>query len=154
MPRVNLYVRDADVPTWERARAYTKEQDGDSLSAFVAEAITELLDRREQQSKVRRDAPDSMETIDLRGFDWFEEDKPRKVRFTGAPAAEYAMLTAYITRAGQVVVVRDTEDHRSMLLVFRNFEEFESSSVAAAGGGSFVLQVAEALGRDYAEEID
>ncbi len=156
MARVNLYVRDADVPTWERARAYTKEQDGDSLSAFVAEAITELLDKREQQARVRKQAADSMETIELRGYDWFDEGRIRKLRFTGTQVAfEDAgdlMLAGYITRAGKIIL--DRVGDRSSLVVFENFEEFATSKVAALCNGSFVLQIADALGQDYAEEID
>ncbi len=153
MPRVNLYVRDSDMPTWDRARTFTKEQDGDSLSSFVAEALGRLLDERERQVAAQKETADKMKAIELRGYDWHDTDRPRKLRFTGACVAESGKTSAYLTRSEKIILESDTS-RETILAVFDSFEELESSEVGGDLDGSFMLEIAEALGRDYAEEIE
>jgi hypothetical protein len=152
VPRVTLYVKDSDAPIWERAKALTSGAD-DSLSSFVAEALTDLVQKRERSLQATRDLADHMETVKLNGADYFDEEKPRKLRFTGMLVTEDAGTTVYITKAKKVVMEVYRPHGADLLRVFESFEEFRDDDRHGLDA-STITMVADALGEEYFEEID
>lgn len=101
--KVTLYVKDSDRPIWERARELLGEE---SLSAFVTEAISLLVARREAEAK-------GMRSIELH-LGTGTTDFPT-VTFWGrelvhirpaGPRSEGVHWWGYETARGQLVIVR------------------------------------------------
>ena len=99
MPQITLYVKETDRPLWDSARRLADSR-GESLSALVTTALELVAGRRDAPA-----APSGeMARVELVGWDFRNRDVPRTVRFTGAKVAQVGTLSAYLTRARQVVL--------------------------------------------------
>jgi len=151
MPKVTLYVKDADAPIWERARQLA----GDSLSSIVSLALAAYVD--EQETKARAGSALQRDAVPMT-LDVEPEDGPRrKVRFTGVLAYEgdaHEALDVYVTTSGKIVLAhnaRFASDMRTVsVTIFDTYQEFLSSDPNPNAGAG----VAEVLGEEWIEEID
>lgn len=150
VPRVTLYVKDSDAPIWDRARALVST-DENSLSAFVTEALETLVVKRERQQQAGDTLDAQLESIEISGVDWFNDERPKRVRFKGALAHESGQATYYVTKGKQVVVEFAHPTGKDRIRVFESFDEFKEAS---DGDPETIQAVADAIGEDYFEEID
>src|SRR6187200_2318353 len=101
MPKVTLYVKDADAPIWERARQLA----GDSLSSVVCRALSAYVAEQEEMARAKRHA--EMNTAEVT-IDVEPDGRPaRKVRLVGTLAHEAVNGDAYITTSGKIVLTRN-----------------------------------------------
>ena len=153
VPRVTLYVRDADTPTWDRARALLEGDDENSLSSLVTEALLALVERRERERKAETELRDSMETIELSGLDWRNRELPRRLRFTGVFVHEDGTAAFYLTQAKKIVM-EVSEAGETLLHVFDDFYDFREAAERLQIVERAIQPVAEALGVEHFEEIE
>lgn len=153
VPRVTLYVREADAPVWDRARALTSGSE-DSLSSLVTEGLTQVVERRERQLRAEKNTSDRMGPVELNGVDWYDEDKPRKLRFSGVVVSEQGRAAVYITRGKKVVVEVVDRMGSTRIVVFDSFEEFRDTREQLDLDPSSIIETADAMGEEYYEEID
>jgi hypothetical protein len=146
MPKVTLYVKEADEPIWDRARQLA----GDSLSSIVSRALAAYVEEQETRAKAQTEMQRAAETVTLLVE---PHDRPtRKVRFTGVLAHESNAggTHAYVTTSGKVVLAHYD---RAMLLsveVFDTYQEF----LASEPTGDIAAAVAETMGEEWIEDID
>jgi hypothetical protein len=170
MPKVTLYVKDADSNIWERARKLAG--DSDSLSRIVTEALAAYVPQREAIVALEKRSARKMKAVELKGI-VPGGIAPQKVRFVGAllfslPKTVYRRLEAsknaeieqvgttdlYLTGGGTLVVHENGGDrpHGSDVMAFRAFTDFEKPY-----GHRFANeldQIAAAMKHDFTIEID
>lgn len=162
MPRVTLYVREADQEVWERAKALAGGEE--SLSAVVSEALRQYVERWERQEKAREKLQQQMEPIELKVNAWRgnEPDHRRtyRVRFTGTLVGTTDpdgwrsgdWTEVYLTEGGNLVVYGSWKD----FLFYKKCEDFDEliESYGQRLGEDVLAEIAEAMGEDYAVEIE
>lgn len=154
MPKVTLYVRDADAPVWEKARHLA----GDSLSSIVSRALAAYVDEEETRARaknaIERDAVSI--TLDVQPDD---ERPRRKVRFTGVLAHEgeesHSYADAYVTTSGKVILAIQIPSmvglRTDRVVVYESFDDFAASANPHL---ETKAAVAEILGEEMIEEIE
>ncbi|WP_291990092.1 hypothetical protein [Luteitalea sp.] len=150
MPRITLYIKDADLPTWLRARDLAVARD-ESLSALVITALELVVGRRELPTAAGAEA---MSTIELVGWDWRRRTVPRTLRFTGVRAAQEGALTAYLTRSGKIVLEEWALLDERYLAVFDSFEALQADPLADALDSGVLVDLAAAAGTQYVETLE
>lgn len=160
MPKVTLYVKDSDAPTWERARALVAGGDENSLSAFVTEALALHVDHREQELQADKDLEAQMETQTIR-VEPQEDDTPgRTVRFSGAfvyRTQEFYGTTqaVYITRARKIVLVQYIGTTAVAVDVYPTIADLEEIEVDPKEERLNIIRaVADALSEEFIEDLD
>ena len=159
MPRVTLYVREADEELWERAKALAG--DAESLSAMVTEALREYVTRKERAMAAREATTAAMQEIELEvnvESGGMLTARTHKVRFTGALLAEsgvdyggFDYHAIYVTRGGRFVLYTRGEDGR----LYRVYDTLDRLARANRHLPKELLaRAAEALGEEYVVEID
>lgn len=145
MPKVTLYVKEADEPIWERARQLA----GDSLSSIVSRALEAYVDEQESRARAQSAVESEAAPVTL---DVEPTERPsRKVRFTGVLAHEGNAGTAdaYVTTSGKVVIARFVGFRTESVEVYDTYDEFVASEPDEELGAA----VAETLGKEWIEEI-
>jgi hypothetical protein len=153
MPKVTLYVKDSDAPTWDKARQIA----GDSLSSIVARALAAYVEEHEKRVKAQA-AIEQQATVVV--LDVEPEDAPRrKVKLTAVLAVEgvetlLGWQDAYVTTSGKVVLALNQRTAKGLRVesveVFEDYDEFVQANPNSELGPA----IAETLGRDWIEEID
>lgn len=148
MPKVTLYVKDADAPLWERARQLA----GDSLSSIVSRALAAYVEEQERRAAAQSALERGAATVTLEVEP--DEGPSRKVRFTGVLAyegEESIHQDAYVTTSGKVVIAHFIDDGQiGSLTVFDSYKQFLSTNPSTVVGAA----VAETIGEEWIEEID
>lgn len=153
MPRVMLYVREADAAIWDRARALADARQ-ESLSALVATALEHVLGPDAGAAALAAGAGDGMATIELEGWDWFRRDEPRRLRFTGARVAQAGTVTAYLTRGRRIVLEEWQILDERYLAVFESFDALHGHPIAQALDTGLLVDLAAAAGSRYVEVVE
>lgn len=154
MPKVTLYVKDADAPVWERARQLA----GDSLSSVVGRALSEYVEQEETRLKAKSALEREATAVEI---DVEPKERPkRKVKFRGVLAAEGDVafsgmyLDAYVTTSGKIVVAHSDRSAGGLRVeevrVFDTYKKFLASDPTHDLGAA----VAETIGEEWVEEID
>ena len=153
--RVTLYVKDAAAGIWERAKKVTEEDD-ESLSGFVTDAVLTAVERREREREATKARGAAIEEIELKGVDYHKDEMVRRLRFRGVLVLENpgAKASFYVT-AGKKVVVEHWSpipNGQPALELFDSYQEFldESERFDAEA----INAVADAVGEEYLEEIE
>jgi hypothetical protein len=161
MPKVMLYVSDADAAIWERARDLAG--DGDSLSAIVSRALAAYVEQREREQRAEDSLQNSMREYLL--LHESDDDTPRKFRFTGAlihtSSEGHGRITrVYLTKARRIVVEAENRSGNSRVDVYDGFEDFAENSRTQDPAvdrdeyaKAMLVDVSEALGREWVEDI-
>lgn len=140
MPKVTLYMKDADAPIWERARQLAGEN---GLSAVVSRALAAYVNEHEKRATATSELERRATTITLQAQP--DGGPQRKVRFTGVRAGESDQFDAYVTTGGKVVL----DDRDGGVFVCDGYEDFtamspEDNEIRAA--------VAESLGKSSSKK--
>lgn len=160
MPNKTIYIRDADVPLFDKAEALG----GENLSATIAEALRKFVEVEEAKS-------DGMEEqeIEVGLFTDHGSSDTKRVKFVGKEIAFAEVLsgqasgrddrgtdyTLYLTKKGKYLLHRkywtrwQGEDGEASYSVHDSLADL-SESVP----GSLVQRAGEALGMDTAEYLD
>jgi hypothetical protein len=150
MNKITLYVKDSDRALWERAKALATGDE--SLSSLVVEGLALVVERRERAAA----SADQWETIELSGVDYYDDEKPRRLRFRGVLASSPRDCAIYVTKGKQVVLEHIRPGlEPNQLQTFAAFDEFKDDDRVQSWlvSGTFE-EVADALGVEYFEEID
>ena len=149
MPQITLYVKETDRPIWDSARRLADSR-GESLSALVTTALELVAGRRDAPA-----APSGeMARVELVGWDFRNRDVPRTVRFTGVKVAQVGTLSAYLTRARQVVLEEWELLDERYVAVFESFEALRAHPVAQALDHRLLADIAAAVGTPFVETIE
>ena len=158
MPKVTLYVREAEQDLWERAKALAGGEE--SLSSIVTEALREYVKRKEREREAQSKLQDAMSEVVLQ-VAYVTGDGPRgsyKIRFVGVKLAEGEdpdtgdTFEIYMTRSGRFVLYGyhaggDFFYHN----VYNSFEELSKRSGVPA---DVLADAAEAIGKEYVVDIE
>lgn len=147
---MTLYIKDADVPTWLRARDLAVARD-ESLSARVTTALELVAGRRDAPTPSDADA---MTPVELVGWDWRRRTVPRTLRFTGVRVAQDGPLTAYLTRSHKIVLEEWALLDERYLAVFDSFEALQADPLADALDSGLLVDLAAAVGTQYVETLE
>ena len=152
MPKVTLYVKDADEAIWERARKIA----GESLSAIVSQALAEYVAAQEQKAAALETLREEATTHVL---DHVPEDGPaRKVRFTGILVHEFMdsglhTYEFYLTTSGKVIEANDVAGLSA--IVYDSYEDFTNKLPATNHQyKEAAAAIAQALGEEWIEDVD
>ena len=149
MPQITLYLKETDRPIWDSARQLAESR-GESLSALVTTALELVAGRRDAPLAPRGE----MARVELVGWDFRNRDVPRTVRFTGAKVAQVGTLSAYLTRARQVVLEEWELLDERYVAVFESFEALQAHPVAQALDHRLLADIAAAVGTPFVETIE
>lgn len=153
-PNRTLYVRDDDLPLWERAESYAAEQNR-SVSAVVAEALKSFLPaqiKAGDMSEIRVETGE--EPVVTRAFigRWLVEPDPDRTRteVDGYDAEFYWGIA--LTRRGKIAAYSAHYNgvHPAKLEVYDDFDEAESDFVPP----DLVSMAATALGQERVLRMD
>ena len=154
MPRVTLYVKDSDLPTWDAARAMAESRH-ESLSTLVTMAL-ELIGAQHDHARAQADPPnsDAMAVLELEGWDWFKRDQPRHLRFVGARVGHEGTVTAYLTRARKIVLEEWQILDERYLAVFDSFDALQAHPLSETLDAGLLVDLAGAAGSRFVEVVD
>jgi hypothetical protein len=149
VPRITLYVKDTDLPVWNRARALADAR-GESLSALVLTALDLVTGPPDAPAR----SPETMTQTEVTGWDWHQRTRPRTLRFIGTTVAAVGAVTAYLTRSGRIVLVEWALLDERYLAVFESFAALQADPVASALDSELLVDLAAAVGTAYVETLD
>ncbi len=151
MPKITLYVKDADQGVWNKAR----EMSADSLSGFVTAAVREQVDR---EGRRRAAHTGEMALVELE----VDNPQPHRVRFTGQLLAHWAEgereEEIYLKRGGELVYVwGDTE--ASSYRVYESIDDLKEDWAGAIEEGrrvamQLLAEASEELGEEFVVDLD
>lgn len=154
MPNKTIYVRDEDLPIFDRA----VELAGDSLSSVIAEAIRRYVEMEEMKSEgfeevtVLEGVGDNMRKKKFIGKEIsYHDPDPFRKGFDGT------VYTLYLTKKGSYVVEifhwdrRDDVPQSSELVIEDSIDELKKYDNIPA---VLIEEAAEELGGDAAEFLD
>lgn len=173
MPQTTIYIKEEDLPVFERAKQIAGEE---SLSSVIAQAVRQFVTTHETREK-------GYEEIKLLVG---REDMERTKRFVGRFLAEEEVyvgktndrrdrrwkLTAYETAKGKIVIFAkyitlwQHEMSHSHMLIFNSLEDLQRDAkpgkifdehddyAEIPFPGSLLDAIEEALGRDPGEWLD
>ena len=160
MPNKTIYVKDTDLPLFEKAEALG----GENLSATIATALRRFVEVEEAKADGM-----SEQEIEVGVFSDRSSNDTRKIRFIGkqiASAWVYSGQTSsgddrgtdytlYLTKKGKLLLHREYwsrwqgEDGEASYNIYDSLAELADSVP-----GSLIQQAGESLGQDTAEYLD
>lgn len=105
MPKITLYVKDDQLPVWDRARSLSAAAGG-SLSAFVSGAIEREVARLDDELTAEAARTRLMEPVELQLRGTLNDNRLQTIHFTGACLArdESQSIRIFTTRGGKFVL--------------------------------------------------
>lgn len=154
MPKVTLYVKDADLEVWDRAKRLTGDS-SDSLSSFVSEALRAAVVRKGQALGAAASVTGRMEPLELRLHGILNDHHAQTVRFTGACVAEDESRTIriYMTKGGKFVLHFDHPQEGATHKVYRRLEDLRDEYKDVMDE-RLIADAFAAIGRPFVIDID
>ena len=158
MPKITLYVKDADQGIWDKARSLS----GDSLSGFVTTALRRHLHQEERRAAAETAFSNRIQEIELEVWGAVNEHRTYKVRFEGVCLVDHDNERIYETAKGNLVVWRSHpldgatyEKADSIEDLHRILEErYEDKPEEYEWWIGLLAEASEARGEDFVIEID
>jgi hypothetical protein len=154
MPKVTLYVKDADQEVWDRAKRLG-DGSGESLSSFVSEALRAAVQRRDEALEVAASVAGRMEQVELQLHGPLNDHHTQTVRFTGVCVAmdDSRTIKIYMTRGGRFVLHFDHPKEGATHKVYRRLEDLRDEYKDVMDE-RLIADAFGAVGRPYVIDID